>query len=197
MVYPLARTVSGVRKRRPPFVRHRMEGEEASTSTETMSSNWMRRDHSSPTTSTSEREYDTRAIALRTAIHGPRASTTTTKPIDSPEDPVKTTQVASASSPKIGTILTRRHAQPGRNVCGPAGAFAVALVPTDSTPMPEDYPPRTLQRALLKRMKAKQAADRMRAGSTWRDSDFVVVDELGDPLAPPVLESFGPDCSNH
>jgi|GEM_PF-735085 len=40
--------------------------------------------------------------------------------------------------------------------------------------------------ALLKRMKAKQAVDRLAAGSSWRDSGFVVVDELGDPLAPQV-----------
>lgn len=40
--------------------------------------------------------------------------------------------------------------------------------------------------ALLKRMKAKQAADQLLAGAAWRDSGLVVVDELGDPLAPPV-----------
>jgi integrase len=40
--------------------------------------------------------------------------------------------------------------------------------------------------ALLKRMKAKQAADQLLAGASWRDSGLVVVDELGDPLAPPV-----------
>jgi integrase len=40
--------------------------------------------------------------------------------------------------------------------------------------------------ALLKRMKAKQAADKLAAGAAWRDSGLVVVDELGDPLAPQV-----------
>jgi integrase len=40
--------------------------------------------------------------------------------------------------------------------------------------------------ALLKKMKAKQAADKLRAGAAWRASEFVVVDELGDPLAPQV-----------
>lgn len=39
---------------------------------------------------------------------------------------------------------------------------------------------------LLKRMKAKQAADQLRAGAAWRDSGYVVVDEIGDPLAPQV-----------
>jgi len=39
---------------------------------------------------------------------------------------------------------------------------------------------------LLKKMKAKQAADKLAAGSAWRDSGMVVVDELGDPLSPPV-----------
>jgi len=40
--------------------------------------------------------------------------------------------------------------------------------------------------ALLKRVKTKQSADKLRAGAAWRDSGFVVVDELGDPLAPQV-----------
>ncbi|MDO7881775.1 tyrosine-type recombinase/integrase [Salinibacterium soli] len=40
--------------------------------------------------------------------------------------------------------------------------------------------------ALLKRMKAQQAADRLAAGAAWRDCGLVVVDELGDPLAPQV-----------
>jgi integrase len=40
--------------------------------------------------------------------------------------------------------------------------------------------------ALLKRLKAKQAADRLVAGGAWRDTGFVVVDEVGDPLAPQV-----------
>lgn len=40
--------------------------------------------------------------------------------------------------------------------------------------------------ALLRRMKAKQAADRLAAGSAWRDCGLAVVDELGDPLRPEV-----------
>lgn len=40
--------------------------------------------------------------------------------------------------------------------------------------------------ALLKRMKAKQAADRLAAGSAWRDCGLVVVDEIGDPIAPQI-----------
>lgn len=39
---------------------------------------------------------------------------------------------------------------------------------------------------LLKRMKAKQAEDKFAAGPAWRDSGFVVVDELGDPMRPEV-----------
>ena len=40
--------------------------------------------------------------------------------------------------------------------------------------------------ALLKRMKAQQAADKLLAGVAWRDSGLVVVDQVGDPLAPQV-----------
>jgi len=40
--------------------------------------------------------------------------------------------------------------------------------------------------ALLKRLRAKQAADRLAAGAAWRDSGFVVVDEVGDPIRPEV-----------
>jgi len=49
--------------------------------------------------------------------------------------------------------------------------------------------------ALLKRMKAKQAADKLAVGWAWRDSGFVVVDEVGDPLAPQVYsDRFGRLC---
>lgn len=40
--------------------------------------------------------------------------------------------------------------------------------------------------ALLRWMKAKQAADRLSAGSAWRDTGLVVVDETGAGLAPQV-----------
>ena len=50
--------------------------------------------------------------------------------------------------------------------------------------------------ALLKRMKAKQAADKLLAGAAWRDSGLVVVDEIGDPLSPPVYsDRFRRLCS--
>ncbi|MBO2989934.1 site-specific integrase [Leucobacter tardus] len=38
--------------------------------------------------------------------------------------------------------------------------------------------------ALLKRMRAQQAGDKLRAGSAWIDSGYVVVNEAGDPLRP-------------
>lgn len=40
--------------------------------------------------------------------------------------------------------------------------------------------------ALLKRMKAQQAADKLQAGVAWRDSGLMVVNEVGDPIAPQV-----------
>ena len=40
--------------------------------------------------------------------------------------------------------------------------------------------------ALLKKMKTRQAEWRLAAGAAWRDSGFVVVDELGDPIRPEV-----------
>jgi integrase len=50
--------------------------------------------------------------------------------------------------------------------------------------------------ALFKRLKAKQAADRLAAGAAWRNSGFVVVDELGDPLRPEVYsDRFRRMCS--
>lgn len=41
--------------------------------------------------------------------------------------------------------------------------------------------------ALLRTLKARQAADRLAAGSAYKDTGYVVVDALGQPLAP---ESF-------
>lgn len=37
---------------------------------------------------------------------------------------------------------------------------------------------------LLKSMKAKQAEDRLAAGGAWRDSGYLVVNEIGEPLRP-------------
>jgi integrase len=41
--------------------------------------------------------------------------------------------------------------------------------------------------ALLRRLKAKQAADRLAVGGAWRDSGLLAVDEVGDGLAPQVF----------
>jgi len=38
--------------------------------------------------------------------------------------------------------------------------------------------------ALLRRMRAQQAAERLAAGRAWHDSGYVVVNELGEPLRP-------------
>lgn len=67
----------------------------------------------------------------------------------------------------------------GQSVVGdPKSAQRVRAVPVES------IHPGTV--ALLRRLKAKQAADRLAAGEAWRDSGLVVVDELGDPVAPQV-----------
>jgi integrase len=66
----------------------------------------------------------------------------------------------------------------GSTVDDPKSAQRVRAVPFESI-----HPGSA---ALLKRMKAKQSADRLAAGAAWRDSGFVVVDKLGDPLRPEV-----------
>lgn len=66
----------------------------------------------------------------------------------------------------------------GSTVGDPKSAQRVRSVPVEA------IHPGTV--ALLKKMKAKQAADQLRAGTAWRSSGFVVVDEVGDPLAPQV-----------
>lgn len=38
--------------------------------------------------------------------------------------------------------------------------------------------------ALLRKMRARQAEDKLRAGTAWNDSGYVVVNEAGDPLRP-------------
>lgn len=49
--------------------------------------------------------------------------------------------------------------------------------------------------ALLKSLKAQQAADRLAAGSAYTDSGYVVVDSLGQPTSPEALtRAFGAVC---
>lgn len=46
--------------------------------------------------------------------------------------------------------------------------------------------------ALLKTLKARQAADRLAAGSAYEDSGYVLVDALGRPVRRSVLRGRGP-----
>jgi integrase len=51
--------------------------------------------------------------------------------------------------------------------------------------------------ALLRRMKAKQASDRLAAGRAWRETGLILVNEIGDPLRPEVYsDRFRRACSS-
>lgn len=80
----------------------------------------------------------------------------------------------------IATISQGRVALDGgaSTVDGPKSAQRLRAVPFEAI-----HPGSV---TLLKRMKAKQSSDKLRAGAAWRASEFVVVDELGDPIRPEV-----------
>lgn len=89
------------------------------------------------------------------------------------------TEVGVASVSQGRVALDRASGNGERSVVGdPKSAQRMRAVPFEA------IHPGSI--TLLRRMKARQAADKLAAGAAWRDSGFVVVDELGDPLAPQV-----------